>query len=212
MIRAYDKAAAKWHRQGKSIVKRYLDERGDQAKNRLRYNILWANVETLKPAIYAKTPKPEVERRFLDKDPVGRVASDVLERCLDYYLGATPFGSTMRQARTDYLLVGRGTAWVRYEPRIKTAPQITDDADDGDGKAFGEGDDAPAEEVVWEDVLSDYVHWRDFGHNIARTWEEVSVVWRIVYMTRAQMKKRGFKEWNEIPLDYADEGQKEAIG
>lgn len=202
MVRAYDKAAAKWQTQGKKIIKRYLDERGDQA-SRLKYNILWANIETLKPAIYAKTPKPEVERRFLDKDPVGRMASDVLERCLDYYLGATPFGSTMRQARTDYLLVGRGVAWVRYEPKFRAlegdpAAQITDDT--------------PLEEVAWEEVLSDYVHWRDFGHNIARTWEEVECVWRIVYMTRDQMKKRGFAEWNSVALDYVDKSLKDSEG
>lgn len=198
VIRLYEKAAAKWHTQGKKIVKRYTDERSDQAQSRLKYNILWANVETLKPAIYAKTPKPEVERRFLDKDPIGRVASTVLERCLAYYLSATPFGSTMRQSRTDYLLVGRGVSWVRYAPRFKSTEQITDDV--------------PMEELAWEEVLSDYVHWRDFGHNVARTWEEVDVVWRIVYMTRDQMKKRKFDDWNKVALDYSDKSIKDAEG
>ena len=211
-VKAYEKASSKWRTQAKKIVKRYLDERSDQQANRLKFNILWANVETLKPAIYAKTPKPEVERRFLDKDPVGRMASEVLERCLDYYLSATPFGSTMRQSRTDYLLVGRGTSWVRYVPQIKQlSPQITDDVAIGDDNEDGEAPE-PMEEISWEDVMSDYVHWSDFGHNIARTWEEVNAVWRIVYMTRQQMKRRGFEEWNEVPLDYTDREMKDADG
>lgn len=200
VIRAYEKASDKWKTSSKKIIKRYLDERPDAQAQRLKYNILWANVETLKPAIYAKTPKPEVERRFLDKDPVGRVASEVLERCLDYYISATPFGSTMRQARTDYLLVGRGVAWARYAPKFKPIPTLTDDVTAGDNA----NDAEPAEEIEWEEVLSDYVHWRDFGHNVARTWEEVEIVWRIVYMTRSQMKKRKFEDWQTVPLDHTE--------
>lgn len=211
-VKAYEKASSKWRTRAGKIVKRYLDERGDQQAGRLKFNILWANVETLKPAIYAKTPKPEVERRFLDKDPVGRVASEVLERCLDYYLSATPFGSTMRQARTDYLLVGRGTAWVRYVPQFaQLSPQLTDDAVIDDDDDAGEKPE-PDETIAWEDVQSDYVHWRDFGHTIARTWEEVTGVWRIVYMTRQQMKKRKFADWLTVPLDYVDREMRDAEG
>jgi len=211
-IKAYEKAASKWETQAKKIIKRYLDERSDQQQTRLRYNILWANVETLKPAIYAKTPKPEVERRFLDKDPVGRCASEVLERCLDYYVATTAFGSTMRQARTDYLLVGRGIAWVRYVPTmVPGAPepvQLTDDSVMGDDD--NDGVDDANEVITWEEVASDYVHWKDFGHSVARTWEEVNLVWRKVYMTRAQMKKRGFADYLTIPLDYVDKEMKDA--
>jgi len=75
LIQQYDKAAQRWIRRSKKIVKRYTDEREDGQTNQKRYNILWSNIETLKPAIYAQTPKPEVQRRFLDKDPVGRRAS-----------------------------------------------------------------------------------------------------------------------------------------
>lgn len=195
LIQQYDKQSALWAKRGKRIVDRYMDKRPDGQVNRLKYNILWSNVENLKPAIYAQTPKPEVERRFLDKDPVGRVAADVLERVLSYYLHTTPFGSTMRQTRLDYLLVGRGANWVRYVPTMKPL-EVTED--------MAPGDDEPLEQIAYEEVMSDYVHWRDFGHNTARTWEEVFCVWRIVYMTREQMKGRGFEAWNDVPLDYTD--------
>ena len=134
----------------------------------------------------------------------------MLERVLSYYLSALPFGSTMRQARMDYLLVGRGIAWVRYVPQIKQlGPQVTEDVAIGDDET-----DAPEpnEEIAWEEVISDYVHWKDFGHTVARTWEEVTAVWRIVYMTRQQMKQRGFKEWLTISLDYADKDMKDTDG
>jgi len=208
LIQQYDKQASKWTQRAKKIVKRYLDERAEGSVNQLRYNILWSNVETLKPAIYAQTPKPEVERRFLDKDPVGRLASQALERCLSYFMASTAFGSTMRQSRDDYLLVGRGIAWVRYVPTMRDLPQDVTET------TTQVTDDIP-QEVVYEDVLTDYVHWDDFGHEVGRTWEEVGVVWRKVYMTREQIKGRFSKscpEWNEIPLDYVDKELKEAPG
>ena len=205
LIQQYDKAAATWHRRGKRIIERYLDKRPDGQVSRLKYNILWSNIENLKPAIYAQTPKAEVERRFLDKDPVGRLASDALERTINYFLHTTPFGSVMRQTRNDYLLVGRGVPWVRYVPTFKQAGptgdgQVTDDAKiGGDASA-----DEPLEELDYETVTADYVHWKDFGHNVARTWEEVFCVWRWVYLTREQMKKRSFADWDQIPLDHCD--------
>lgn len=214
LIRQYDKQAEKWVQRGKRIIKRYMDERPEGQITKLKYNILWSNVENLKPAIYAQTPKPEVERRFLDKDPVGRVAADCLERVLSYYLHTTPFGSVMRQTRLDYLLPGRGTCWVRYVPTIKQVQtgQLTDDNGEVGALEIEPGEDsekAPDEEVTYEEVLADYVHWRDFGHNTGRTWEEVFCVWRIVYLTRQQMKERGFEAWNDVPLDYVDKELKE---
>jgi hypothetical protein len=209
LITQYDKAFAKWQTRSKKIVKRYLDDRTESQVNLLRYNILWSNVETLKPAIYAQTPKPEVERRFLDKDPVGRKAAEAIERCLRFFMATTAFGSCMRQSRDDYLLVGRGISWVRYMPTLKdiekgetSDAEVTKDAQITD-------DAPPAQEVVFEQVVADYVHYRDFGHNVARTWEEVTVVWRMVYMTREQMKARGFADWNKVPLDYVDKELKE---
>jgi hypothetical protein len=46
------------------------------------------------------------------------------------------------------------------------------------------------------------VHWKDFGHTIARTWEEVTAVWRKVYMSRPALVERFGEELGyKIPLD-----------
>lgn len=220
IIAAYERSAQDWERKGKKIVKRYKDERNTRETNASRYNILWSNVETLKPALFAKTPKAEVERRFKDKDPVGRVASDVLERCLDYQLGQFSFGSTMRQGVLDYLLPGRGTAWVRYVPHMRdmalsgevadNGTEISEDAEIGgpkDGDPAKGEEEGPPQEVYYEEVLSDYVHWQDFGHTEARTWEEVTGVWRRVYLTREKLVERfGEKKGKAIPLDFTPKG------
>src|SRR5215475_5000185 len=73
----------RWFKRGDTIEKRYRDERNrvDEEGQR-RYNSLWSNTEILRPALFGRTPIPVVERRFKDKDPVGRNAASMLERAL----------------------------------------------------------------------------------------------------------------------------------
>ncbi|MCF1582224.1 hypothetical protein, partial [Escherichia coli] len=89
-------------------VKRYRDQRGlsDSAR---KYNILWSNVQTLAPAVYAKKPQAQVQRRFKDADPVGRCASQILERALQFEIDHySDYDSTIRNDVLDRLLAGRG--------------------------------------------------------------------------------------------------------
>src|SRR6185437_7713389 len=82
-----EKQERPWIKRARKVAKRYLDERAEMAGNSRdskKYNILWSNVETLKPVLYARTPKANVQRRFKDADPVGRLASILLERSLNY--------------------------------------------------------------------------------------------------------------------------------
>jgi hypothetical protein len=43
---------------------------------------------------------------------------------------------------------------------------------------------ASYEPVVFEESVTDFVNLEDFGHTPARTWDEVTYVWRRVFMTR----------------------------
>lgn len=202
---------------GRKIVKRYRDERKDSAYSDARFNILWSNIKTLKPAIYSRPPKVEVARRFKDQNDVGRVASMILERVIDYELRQyTDYHSALSNAIDDRLLPGRGVAWIRYEPKIEKIeePQITDDAEDegytaGQGKTGLEenglaGEDAePLEQVTDERTPVDYVFWEDFAYLPARTWEEVTWVGRRVYMSQEEGVERFGEIFKEVPLTHS---------
>ena len=207
-IGAYDNEFAKWNARVKKIIKRYRDDtRSQQGNETAKFNILWSNVQTLIPAVYAKLPKADVSRRFGDNDQVSRVASLLIERAVDFEIEHYPdFRATMKECVTDRFLGGRGVAWVRYEPHV--APQgigddgfeITEDIEQGEGEP-----DRP-EEIEYECAPTDYVHWKDFGHSPARTWEEVTQVWRWVYMTREALAERFGEEMaRKIPLDQGPE-------
>jgi len=211
----YDNEFKKWEARAQKIVKRYRDDNRSQNTNETaKFNILWSNIQTLIPAVYARLPKAAVSRRFGDNDPIGRVASMLISRAIDYEIEQyTDFRSTMRHAVEDRFLGGRGVGWVRYEPHVKDQDipedglQITEDVDDGNDapKGMESGDagmEETPEEIEYECAPTDYVHWKDFGHSVARTWDEVTCVWRWVYMTREALIERfGQEKGNDIPLD-----------
>jgi len=218
-IEAAEKACASWWRSGDVIIRRYKNEvrngRGGANANVnpiRRFAILWSNVQTLAPAIYAKRPVPEVSRRFNDPDPVGKVAADVLERALSYSLESYDFDGRMQLCRNDYLLAGRGQLWARYVPHIRTVEG--GDVDKAEGVEDQDGSDGsePGEEVEYEEALCDHVAWKDFLTNTTREWAETRWVSRRVFMTRGELKKRfGDKIGNAVPLDGADKKNEDGV-
>jgi len=226
VIHAYDNEFKKWEGRTKKIIRRYRDDerQASLGNEAAKFNILWSNVQTLVPAVYAKMPKASVSRRFSDNDPVGRVASLLIERALDYEIEHYPdFRASMKNSVEDRFLGGRGVAWVRYDPHIKKQDvpengfQVTEDIqshEDNNPTDMTAGDEEEPEEIEYECAPTDYVHWKDFGHSSARTWEEVTCVWRWVYMTRAALIERfGPKLAKKIPTDSSpDSAQKYGSG
>jgi len=78
--------------------------------------------------------------------------------------------------------------------------EVTEDSDEAetmDAEAIENKD-----EIEYECAPIDYVHWKDFGHTVGRTWEEVTAVWRKVYMSRPALIERFGEELGyKIPLD-----------
>ena len=53
------------------------------------FAMFWANMEVIKPSIYAKAPAPVVVPKFKDRRPVFQAASEVMERCTTVAFSAT---------------------------------------------------------------------------------------------------------------------------
>lgn len=205
-IASYEREFANWEKRVQNIIDRYTDKKALQRK-RARFNILWSNVQTLIPAVFSRLPKPDVSRRFRDNDPVGRVAALLLERSLEFEVEHYgDYAAALKQVVLDRFLGGRGTSWVRYEPHIRKTAQVPED-----GLEATEDVDNPNEELDYECAPVDYVHWRDFGHIVARTWEEVPALWRRVYMGRKALIERFGPELGDtIPLDTRPEELKKS--
>jgi len=192
------KKSRKFRDDAKKLVDVYKDEKTSinvlaQPSNEGSYNIFWSNVNVLKPALYSRTPKPVVERRYRDSDPIARVAAQVLERDLEYAIGEYDFNETLFSCRDDWLIVGRGQAWVRYIPTISS--------EEVEGEVV--------ERLDYEEVVCEYVHWSDFDHSPARTWREVTWVSRRAFMTRKKLIERFGEIGRVVPLAYSSKHEDE---
>ncbi|MYH57610.1 MAG: hypothetical protein F4145_06360 [Boseongicola sp. SB0675_bin_26] len=195
-LAAAEKVLKPWRESCKNIDARYTLEKNRVDLGHLfgesdsRFNILWSNIQTLKPAVYAQEPVPVVKRRHRDADPAGRIAAEMLERALkselerDERMGCG-MDEALSRANLDYLLFARGSAWVRYEPDM-------------------EGDT-----VLDESCPTDYVGRNDLLYSPKRTWAEVvkdGWVARRTSMTRARGVGRFGEVFRNVPLDVGEDG------
>lgn len=190
-VNTYERETKNWRNKASKIIKKTKNQQGNNTGG-IRYNIRWSTWNTLKPVIYAKTPKPVAERRFKDSDPAARLACELLQRSTTFLLHDQDFDGAMRDCRDDYLLPGRGTSWVRYDPTFTK-------------------NDAGDEAVEHEAAVTDYIFWQDFGHNICRRWQEVYCVWKKVYLTKKEVTEKFNKDIADKLTYTAEKGLDEDV-
>ena len=190
-----------WRERGNRVVERYRDERGGNAvigPIASRFNILWANTETLKGALFARMAKPDVRRRFPDPNPAARQVAILLERTLSYDLDTYDASRPLRSALEDYLLPGRGVVWVVYEPIIikeKIKVEVKDDDIDI-------VEEEEVEHVGDQRCRFEYVHWQDYRESPSRRPEDATWRARRHLFTRDELVGRGFAHAYEVPLTW----------
>ena len=208
-------AVQEWQKELEDARKRMKDFRKDASRIVTLYeggkaaespfNILYSNTETLAPALYNNLPRPVVQRRFKDEDPMGKLASDVTRRTLEFLmdneLGAyTPFDDLMTQAVLEALVPGWGVTRFKYDAGFVEA--------EAEGLETAEGDEsettAPAEtaeRVDYETVCGESIPWDRFLHGYAKQWKDVPWVAFEHFMTREELEKNfGADIARRIPL------------
>lgn len=195
-IDQYRKRMDTWHKAADRVEKIY---RGESEEGMEIFNILWANTEVLKPVVYSRPPKPEIERRHLQSDPVGSVAAELLEKATATALeaGDFDFDREMEKVVEDMLVVGRGQCRILYDAQMIE--------EEYEGETF--------EEIVGENVGIRYVYWRDFAHSEGRSWPQVWWVGFASNMSREDLKEQfGDHIGGKVPLcgelDYKDYQEK----
>ena len=189
-ISASKQELRKFHDDAKKIVHRYLDKRDDFGKDSSKVNLFWSTMKVLFSMLYARPPKADVSRAFQDADDdQARVAGTILQRLLNrgFDDDFSSWDSTARNGIEDWLVVGMGQMWLRYEVETETyeVPAVIEPVT---GTVLSAA--TSAERIVEEDAPCDYVYWEDFFWSPARTWGEVRWVARRVYMTKDQLVAR----------------------
>lgn len=186
-IKYNPKAMDDFEKRGDRITKRYkqINDSTQPVGAGSKFNIFWANVDTLLPATYSRRPMVEVYRRFADQDPVGRLAATILQRALQYEIDCNlELHQAVKSAVLDRLLPGRGVVWVRYEAEFEE--QSVETPVEGTMETKSE----TVEEITDERSVVDYVYWKDFRHGPGRVWADVPWVARRLMFTKEKLQSR----------------------
>lgn len=162
------------------------------------FNILWSNVETLKPVVYSNTAQPDVRRRWKSANPVGKQVAMVLERALKYNCEQYNFDETIENIRDEMLISGRGVARVEYEMEEAEVDQQTVVIGE-DGFPRIETQKVPM--VAKQELTVKYVNYEDFRMSPAKCWEDVRWIAFRHLPTR-----------DELVANFGDKGQKVPLG
>lgn len=146
----------------------------------VRYNIFHSNTQLLLSSLFTTFPKPFISKRFSQQnDILSDTVSEVSERAVSYFADCNDFKYKVKQSILDYLMVGRGVSWIKYEPQIND------------------------ESIGYQNIDIDYVYWADFRHSWARKWEDVWWVSRRYYLNKKDLTdKFDDKIANDIELKF----------
>ena len=191
LLRESEKAFERWNDHCDNLDRRFanLERLADNVRDR-EFQLFWANLEVLKPSIYAKPPVPVVVPKFKDQRPLQLAASEMMERCCVVAFDIARINDLMLLVRDDTVLYSRGVAWCRYE--------------DGDKDSYYD----------YEKVCVDHKNRRDFLHSLSRSWREVTWVAAASYLTRSQARKRFHEHSGDCyqEADYKVDRDAEEIG
>jgi hypothetical protein len=218
-LRREEKAHGDWRKSAVNVAKVY------EGTAPSAYNILWANVSILEAALYSQTPKPDVQRRFRDKNPIAREVAAVLERAISFSVDSYDFDGAIQPAVNNYLVPGMGQVRVNYVPYLSPVetPVPVDtlvDPETGaksylrDGKPV-EAEEGPegaftidrTEEIAYQAIDCSTVPWDRFHWSPAKDWETVWWLGETHFLTEDQMRSTFvIKPSEHVPLGYQHQG------
>ena len=184
---AHEKA---WRDRAEKIVQKYRNDKKSAEDNKddnAAFNVLFSNTEILRGVMYQKTPSPDVRRRFLDKAPVAREASIVLQRALSFAMdSAYDFDELANGIVEDALLPGRGMAVVDYKPTM---------SEDG-------------QTVVYQEVTCKHIEWDMVRISPAKRWNKVRWIAFGELLTRRDLVSQFGEEGKACTLDWSPKDEK----
>lgn len=212
-LEEYNKWSEQWRKEAEAAERVYFQENKGTARpdldDKAKYNILFSNTETLRPALYNRVPKVEVERIVRDeRSGVGRTASIILERDTQRQMADNGLDSAAKAAVLDYLLSGRGSAWVSYEDEREVVEQpITDDMGMPiiDPATFTPITQ-PVEVIAEQKTRVDFVRWDDFAYAPSREWDAVWWAGRRLFMGKDEVKELAGEEVANEVCNRREEG------
>jgi hypothetical protein len=165
------------------------------------------------PALYNSLPRPVVNRRFKDEDPLAKMAAKATERTLEYLMDNgdaeySEFDQLMASATLEALLPGRGMTRFKFDAVIEKQEAVaaaeaaeSEDSDD-DSTTPEKGDEVTPvfESPTYETVCGEEIPWDRFVHGSAKKWRDVP--WGAIqhFMTREELEASFGEVGAQVPV------------
>lgn len=184
------KAHKKWRDQAEKAEAAYRDEARDASDDTHKSNpfpIFWSTIQITHAAIFAKSPKPDVRKRYSDGAPSDDHIAQAVQRSLEFTLDTTGFSDHGHRSIDDFLVGGLGNGKVEMktetaqEPVINpvTAQPIMDEA----------GKPVLQKVIKRQSLLFRHFHWSKFGWEPGKDWEACDWVRFEHDMTAAEVEE-----------------------
>jgi len=161
----------KWRDEADKYFCIYKDQYNSDYNDSKRYNVFWANTQTLRPLVFSKLPKPNITQRFLDEDEIAKIASQMMERTISLYMNDADAEDVIGKCRDDYLVGGRGVARVCYDP--EEVVEMEDGSEEFD--------------PTNKKCRIEYWPWEDFRMSTEKEWSKVRWIAFRHYKTRDEL-------------------------
>lgn len=199
-VEAAGKLEKQWMDDAEKAVKAYTGEtKSDDLStsatlgNTYDFNILFANVETIVPAIINSPPAPDIRRRFADEDLAAKDVAELIERAIRTQVDDSKLQVELEGEAQDGFLAGRGIIRLRFKSDIVKdettseelerasdaaadgAPAEEPDSGETAGDAYGAASQpgaSPVERLANECIEFEAVSWRDYRHGPAKRWKD----------------------------------------
>ncbi|WP_292259123.1 hypothetical protein [Mesorhizobium sp.] len=203
-VEAAGKLEKQWMDDAEKAVKAYTGEtKSDDLStsatlgNTYDFNILFANVETIVPAIINSPPAPDIRRRFADEDPAAKDVAELIERAIRTQIDDSKLQAEMEGQAQDGFLAGRGIVRLRFKSDFikdettnaelerasnaadrgagadaPTAGDDTEGRDDYSAPSNGPAAVGQGERLANECIEFEAVSWRDYRHGPAKRWKD----------------------------------------
>lgn len=192
-----------WRAEAQKYLNIYRDQHENNANTDTseskRYNIFWSNTQTLRPLIFSKLPKSNITQRYLDKDEISRIASEMMERAINYFLEMNQAEKIFSKVRDDFLICGRGLAKIEFNPAEEL--EIDTEVKDEDGTTKI----AKTKEIDEETkkIRLEYIDWRNFRMSTENEWKDIRWIAFRQLKTRDALIAEFGKKGEKVSLNYS---------
>jgi hypothetical protein len=194
-----------WKKQilsAKDASKDYLSK-GKEAlelysKTDLNYNLFYSNVQILDSHLCLNNPKPDIQKRFIKRIESDKKRSNlysevsrIVQSAVEYVVDNANVNDVIKKNVHDSNVIGRGVAWVNYEPIISI-------------------DETGVEYISDRKITVDFLDYKDY---LESTADKESDIWwkaRRHLLTFSDIKERFGYEPHESELHYKQDDETSA--